>query len=112
MDYQELRERLIKERENTLNRLTWFESELGEPLTNNEEEDAFIIENEDNLINLSKIEKNKLKQIERALYKLDLGDYEFCDSCGDDIAPERLNALPYTLLCIDCAEEFENKKRK
>lgn len=111
MDYQDLRDRLEEERDKTLKRLEWFAQEIEEPLINNQEEDAFIVENEDNLINISKLEKIKLNQINRALFKLDLGDYEFCDSCGDDIAPERLKALPHTLLCIDCAEELENKRK-
>jgi DnaK suppressor protein len=41
-------------------------------------------------------------EIERALAKLAEGSYGRCDSCGDEIAPERLEALPAATLCVAC----------
>ncbi|MDQ3620562.1 MAG: TraR/DksA C4-type zinc finger protein [Actinomycetota bacterium] len=39
-----------------------------------------------------------------ALKRLDDGSYGKCQNCGRDIAVERLEALPATPLCIDCAQ--------
>ncbi len=45
----------------------------------------------------------KLKDVLRAQAKLDEGSYGECDSCGDRIPEERLEARPATTLCIACA---------
>jgi RNA polymerase-binding transcription factor len=43
-----------------------------------------------------------LRDVERALAKLDDGTYGRCDRCGNPIGDERLEAIPWALLCIDC----------
>jgi DnaK suppressor protein len=43
------------------------------------------------------------EKLERALAKLEEGSYGRCDSCGGPIAPGRLEAVPESALCIDCA---------
>jgi DnaK suppressor protein len=44
-----------------------------------------------------------IADIDRAIEKLDDGSYGICDGCGRPIAPARLEALPATSLCVDCA---------
>ncbi len=44
-----------------------------------------------------------LERTERALAKLDEGSYGICDSCGNEIAPRRLEAKPDSVLCVQCA---------
>jgi DnaK suppressor protein len=44
-----------------------------------------------------------LARTERALAKLDEGTYGSCDSCGQPIAPARLQAMPDGVLCMACA---------
>jgi DnaK suppressor protein len=44
-----------------------------------------------------------LERVERALAKLDEGTYGTCDSCGAPIAPKRLEAMPDSTLCVECA---------
>jgi DnaK suppressor protein len=43
-----------------------------------------------------------LRDVERALAKLQDGTYGRCDRCGGPIGEERLEAIPWALLCIDC----------
>jgi DnaK suppressor protein len=43
-----------------------------------------------------------LRDVERALAKIDDGTYGRCDRCGRPIGDERLDAIPWALLCIDC----------
>jgi DnaK suppressor protein len=45
----------------------------------------------------------KLRDVERALEKLDEGTYGVCDVCGSTIAAERLEAIPWAVRCIDHA---------
>jgi DnaK suppressor protein len=46
--------------------------------------------------------RSNLHLVERALVKLDAGTYGACERCGGPIAPERLEAIPWAILCIDC----------
>lgn len=43
-----------------------------------------------------------LAAIDAALARLDAGTYGRCTSCHKPVAPERLEALPWAALCIDC----------
>jgi DnaK suppressor protein len=44
-----------------------------------------------------------LADVRRAEAKLAAGSYGTCDACSRPIAAERLEALPWATLCIDCA---------
>ena len=44
--------------------------------------------------------EEKLADVERALQKLEEGTYGICDVCGDPIAPERLEAIPWATRCV------------
>ena len=43
-----------------------------------------------------------LAAIDKALGKIEAGTYGICERCGSPINPERLEALPYAELCIEC----------
>ena len=43
-----------------------------------------------------------LRDVERARVTLAEGTYGTCDRCGNAIGTERLEAIPWALLCIDC----------
>jgi len=47
---------------------------------------------------------NEILLIKSALDRIGAGTYEYCSNCGNEIASARLEALPYTSLCIDCAD--------
>ena len=42
-------------------------------------------------------------EVNRALAKLAEGTYGVCDGCGERISAERLEAIPWTALCVSCA---------
>jgi RNA polymerase-binding protein DksA len=46
-----------------------------------------------------------LSRVEAALRALDDGTYGTCTSCGKPIDPERLEAIPWVPMCIDCARK-------
>lgn len=46
-----------------------------------------------------------LHKVEKALARIDRGEYGICESCGNDIPTARLDALPYATLCVDCARK-------
>ena len=65
--------------------------------------------NEEINTQLVEIESRELEQIEHALDMMARGVYGRCDYCGGKIAIERINALPYTNSCIECARENERR---
>jgi len=46
--------------------------------------------------------RSNLHDVDRALAKLVAGTYGTCERCGASISPERLEAIPWAMLCIDC----------
>jgi RNA polymerase-binding protein DksA len=48
-----------------------------------------------------------LAEIDAALRRIDEGTYGSCERCGRPIDPERLEAIPYATLCIDCKRRQE-----
>lgn len=53
---------------------------------------------------LTNHEEGKLNNIEDALYKIENGTYGICDSCHKQIDEDRLDILPETNLCSNCAK--------
>jgi DnaK suppressor protein len=49
--------------------------------------------------------RETLLDIDAALSKLEAGLYGRCESCGDEIAPARLEAMPAARFCITCASK-------
>ena len=49
--------------------------------------------------------RETLLDIDDALSKLDADNYGQCESCGDDIAEDRLEAMPAARLCMACASK-------
>lgn len=47
--------------------------------------------------------RDDLVRIHAALQRIDAGTYGKCTSCGEAIAPARLDAYPFAARCIDCA---------
>jgi RNA polymerase-binding protein DksA len=48
-----------------------------------------------------------LQAIDDALARIEAGTYGTCVNCGAQIAPERLEAMPWATLCIDCKRKEE-----
>ena len=52
-----------------------------------------------------------LAAIDAALARIENGTYGACTSCGKPIAAERLEALPWAALCIDCQRQAGQRRR-
>src|SRR5262245_54504601 len=46
--------------------------------------------------------QEKLREVEAALERVHSGEYGMCEDCGNEINPERLEALPTARRCIEC----------
>ena len=43
-----------------------------------------------------------LQEIDAALRRIEDGTFGICETCGEPISEERLEAIPYATQCIDC----------
>jgi DnaK suppressor protein len=50
-----------------------------------------------------------LAQIEASLERIEEGTYGQCEDCGMKIPKTRLNAIPYAILCVRCAQQQEQR---
>ena len=56
-------------------------------------------------------DRGKLEAIDEALSRVDDGSYGLCEDCGAEIAEGRLQALPFTRLCVTCQGDRERESR-
>ena len=47
--------------------------------------------------------QSEIRAIEAALERVASGDYGYCTKCGTKIAEDRLDVVPYTPFCRNCA---------
>ncbi|MNK60823.1 RNA polymerase-binding transcription factor [compost metagenome] len=50
---------------------------------------------------------SRLNAIDSALQRIRLGQFGTCVNCGKEISRARLEAIPWTPYCRDCAQELE-----
>ncbi|MDR1908414.1 MAG: TraR/DksA family transcriptional regulator [Spirochaetaceae bacterium] len=53
----------------------------------------------------------RLKAIDAALTRIQQGKYGLCLKCGKRIPQDRLEAIPYALMCIECKTADERRNR-
>jgi DnaK suppressor protein len=56
-------------------------------------------------------EKFLLGKINKQIARLQAGEIDVCEDCGDVISFRRLLARPVTTLCIDCKEQSEREEQ-
>jgi DnaK suppressor protein len=69
------------------------------------EEQASQTQNDEVVDSLEAETRAELQQIDHALERIDQGIGDECEQCGNDIDPRRLQVLPYTTVCVDCASD-------
>lgn len=75
--------------------------------TGDEADAAFDSGAEEVNSSLAEIEARELHLIQKAISKLKHGSYGICEHCTKKIPVARLNALPYSVYCMDCQREVE-----
>ena len=107
--FKKLRSRLDSEQKRLLEELEQLQTNVasievrreGSPFGKREEEATESFELEKRLA-LEKQIRDQLVEVEHALHKFEKETYGLCDSCGQPIAPDRLEALPQASLCVNC----------
>ena len=106
MSFEEIKNKLEKEREELKLMLKSYEEEAKEFLketvsASDEMADRYEYKEE---IHLKKeVLEERLKKVEKALKKIEEGNYGFCGKCGQKIEETRLKIDPAAGLCRSCA---------
>ena len=102
-------ERLLRARRSELRdhlRSHWDEVQ-AEAMPDDTYGKAAQIQLEDLAVGTMEREQAMLAEIEQALGRMREGLYGVCAECGDEIPERRLKALPWTRLCLRCAERHQ-----
>ncbi|WP_413289447.1 TraR/DksA family transcriptional regulator [Bdellovibrio sp. HCB337] len=104
-----IRESLLSLKGAILNKTNEFKQEQSLAVTVSDEAEAASIDISNNIsIHLHERDRNSLFMIERALGKISDGTYGQCECCAGTIGIRRLQARPFTTMCIECMEDQED----
>jgi len=105
-----IQERLIHERKRLMGLLhssKEVERTVNDITFSNEIDLASSLEGREMAFQLSSRERNELRMVEEALFKIKGNTYGVCDTCSKYITLKRLEIMPLTALCIACQENLE-----
>lgn len=112
------RDALLQITKGLLNRRTELHKRLGgqlndlggvaEATSGDTADAAFEHSGEELASQLAMVEARELSQVEYALARIKQGKYGLCAGCAAKIPLARLNAMPYSTLCIKCQREAES----
>ena len=74
-------------------------------------EQASADESQTMLLRIRDRESKLIHKIYQALERIEEGTYGICETCGEDITYQRLNARPVTTQCIDCKSRSETLEK-
>lgn len=84
-------------------RLHRIDAALDEPPEKDWEEAAVEREGDEVLETMGAAGLQEMEMIRAALSRMESGEYGYCVKCGAEISQERLNVLPATPFCRNCA---------
>lgn len=59
-------------------------------------------------VDILKNEQDILRDVDEALGRIEAGTYGECQRCGRTIDAKRLDAIPFTPYCVECAAQVES----
>ncbi|MDO5622194.1 MAG: TraR/DksA C4-type zinc finger protein [Paracoccus sp. (in: a-proteobacteria)] len=80
-----------------------IEDQLDDPVPQDWEDAAQERQDDEVLSALGNADQTEIRRIDAALNRIDEGEYGFCVQCGAEVAAERLELLPDTPFCANCA---------
>ena len=102
-DLQKYESRLRDRLKELTHRLEEIEEDLDEPADQDAEERATEREGDEVLESLGQAGLAEIKMIQAALIRIEEEEYGDCVACGEPISNERLDVVPHTPLCRNCA---------
>lgn len=104
MNSDEIKQKLEQRKALLMQRISHIKQDISKEHSADWTEQAQERQNDEVLEVIGNESRNELAQINRALERIAAGEYTACAKCGGDISDKRLEVVPYTDLCIKCAE--------
>jgi RNA polymerase-binding transcription factor DksA len=102
---EDTRTRLLALREELQRRLGKTQSDERRETAGDNDSNAQLWEASEIRDGLDDEAVGELRQVNRALERLNAGTYGICTGCEEPIDARRLEAMPFAELCIACAEQ-------
>jgi DnaK suppressor protein len=104
---QAWRSELVEESRETINHLQSEVRDVGD------EAERATRETENSLELRTRDRYRKLiRKIDKALIRIEEGDYGYCEETGEEIGLDRLEARPIATLCLDAQERWELRQKQ
>ena len=110
--YEKTEKKLKKLKKELKARLAEIKETLTGTRSKDWEEAAVEAENDEVLEGIYKEASSELAQVKFALKRIKQNEYGECAECGAEINKKRLKIMPYTTLCIQCAQQLEMQHRR
>ena len=94
---------LLARRAELIGNITRIEDQLDDPRPQDWDDAASERQGDEVLSALGLSDQAELRRIDAALARIEAGEYGDCVKCGNRIAPKRLELLPDTPFCANCA---------
>lgn len=98
-----IKQQLESRKAELLHRLDTIKQDVTKAHSADWSEQAQERENDEVMNALGNEARLELVKVGQALERIARGDYTTCSHCNEEISLERLQAVPYTDLCIRCA---------
>lgn len=92
-----------------LGRLQGTLDEINDSRAAEYEEEVTLSDDKEYLSKLIEQDARGLEEINNALEKVLDGSYGMCESCGEQISRDRLEAIPTAVLCMECKRQEEQE---
>lgn len=98
-----LKNNLLELQQSLSSRIEAIKTDFSKGRSADFSEQATEQENEEVLVQLKVEAEEELRLVNIALNKITNGGFGECEKCSEEIARARLEAIPYTKYCINCA---------
>lgn len=78
--------------------------ELAEGADNHPGDDSDRLSEQERILTIRERLAGRKSEIERAIEKIDSGEFGSCERCGRQIPAGRLEVLPFARYCLECQE--------
>ena len=110
--FEKQEKKLIKLKKELKKRIKGIKVSLTQARSKDWEEAAIESENDEVLEAIYSETAQELLQVKHALQRIQQKEYTDCEECGANINKKRLKIMPFTTLCINCAQKLETEYRQ
>ena len=107
LNLDQIKDRLIAERENLLNKLKENDLSIDDSETPDPVDLAVRNYSKNVMLAVSENDSRQIILINEALERIEDEEYGSCQNCEKEINPKRLDAIPWARYCLNCQELVE-----